>query len=175
MTDIVELLENFPEAGVRFERKDGLVHVYLDTPEALSLAPSFLPPTKRGVAPDGREVWVYREKRGVAEPLSATGFTGVREYTKHDEATERGAMDAAKAEAVEGELDSLIERRAGEARDADRVEELWKGSSRGEAMKRREANRWLWIRHFEAVAEVLRKRAEEFDVKAKELMETEAG
>ncbi len=27
----------------------------------------------------------------------------------------------------------------------------------------------------EAVAEVLRKRAEEFDVKAKELMETEAG
>ena len=181
MTDIAELLEDFPEAGVRFERKDGLFYVYLDTPEALSLAPSFLPPAKRGVAPDGREVWVYREKRGVAEPLSATGFTGVREYTKRGEAnaraaTERSVMDAAKAEAVEGELDRIIDKRAAERRDEGTVEELWKESARVHNEQRREALGLAWREHHLRMREVHARLASEHERRAAGLLEAgEAG
>lgn len=50
----------FLGTGVRMERQGDLIYVYLDTPEAVRLAPLFLPKTKRGVAPDGSEAWVYR-------------------------------------------------------------------------------------------------------------------
>ena len=56
----------FLASGVRVVKDGELVYVYLDTPEAVRLAPTFLPPTKRGVAPDGAEVWVYRGDPGRA-------------------------------------------------------------------------------------------------------------
>jgi len=46
--------------GVWVERGGGLTYVYLDTEEARRLARIMLPETQRAVAPDGREVWVYR-------------------------------------------------------------------------------------------------------------------
>jgi hypothetical protein len=53
---------DFLEAGVRIERSGGLIYVYLDTPEAIRIAPRFLPPTQRGVTVCGTaEVWVYRD------------------------------------------------------------------------------------------------------------------
>jgi hypothetical protein len=61
MKDVTEAMRSFSEAGVRLEREGGLLYVYLDTPEAIRLACALLPPTRRGVAPDGREVWVYRD------------------------------------------------------------------------------------------------------------------
>lgn len=84
---------------------------------------------------------------------------------------ESTASEAERAEKLEAELDRIIERRAREARDEGRIEELWKDSVRREAMKRREINRRLWIRHFEALTSVLRRRAEEFEEEARTLLE----
>lgn len=56
----------FLGTGVRIERDGGLIYVYLDTPEAARLAPRFLPPTWRGIAPDGCEVWAYRDPEWAA-------------------------------------------------------------------------------------------------------------
>jgi hypothetical protein len=49
------------EAGIRVKTAGDLIYVYLESPEAVKLAPQFLPPTQRGIAPDGSEVWVYRD------------------------------------------------------------------------------------------------------------------
>lgn len=46
--------------GVRLEQHGDLLYVYLDTPEAVRLAPKLLPEAPRGVDSEGREVWVFR-------------------------------------------------------------------------------------------------------------------
>jgi hypothetical protein len=54
-------------------------------------------------------------------------------------------FDVDAIERVESELDRLVERRAREARDASKVEELWKESVRRDHERRRAENRAAWI------------------------------
>lgn len=54
-------------------------------------------------------------------------------------------MDPEAVERVEAELDSFIERRARQAKDVAKVEELWAESEARERARRREENRTLWI------------------------------
>lgn len=61
------------------------------------------------------------------------------------EAREVGdAVDAARAEALEAELDRIIEKRARERKDANRVEELWNESVNKVDERRRGEMRALW-------------------------------
>jgi hypothetical protein len=48
-------------------------------------------------------------------------------------------------ERVEAELDSFIEKRARQAKDAECVEELWAKSTARDRARRREENRTLWV------------------------------
>ncbi len=59
--------------------------------------------------------------------------------------TMRGVdLDTEAIEAVEAELDRLVEKRAREARDANAIEELWVESVRRHHARRREENAALW-------------------------------
>ncbi len=53
-------------------------------------------------------------------------------------------MDTEAIEAVEAEIDLFIERRARDAGDAARVEELWKESTRAHREMRKQENAALW-------------------------------
>ncbi len=53
-------------------------------------------------------------------------------------------LDTEAVERVEAELDGLVERRAVEARDAERVEEMWASSIRLHHARRREENAAAW-------------------------------
>jgi hypothetical protein len=66
-------------------------------------------------------------------------------------------MDAAKAEAVESELDRLIERRAREERDAGRVEELWREAASLHGERRRKETAAAWYGYHIEQAERLRR------------------
>ena len=79
-------------------------------------------------------------------------------------------MDAAKAEAVESELDRLIERRAREERDANHVEELWRVSSKRVAEERRREVRTAWYTHHVAMREVHARLADEHEARALRLL-----
>jgi hypothetical protein len=76
----------------------------------------------------------------------------------------------ASGEAVEAELNRLIERRSRQ-RDADEESELWKESVRRYNARRREENRREWCGYFERLAACLRARAEEYDHRAQKLMD----
>ncbi len=80
-------------------------------------------------------------------------------------------MDAAKAEAVESELDRLIEKRAAEGRDAGRVEELWKDSTRRHNEQRREELGAAWRAHHLRMREVHARLAEEHEARALRLLD----
>ncbi len=54
-------------------------------------------------------------------------------------------LDTQVIEAVESELDRLVERRAVEAADQERVEVAWGASVRLHHARRREANRIAWV------------------------------
>ena len=75
-------------------------------------------------------------------------------------------MDPAHVEKVEAQLDSFIEKCAREAKDAQKVEELWAKSERVHREKRRQANGWGWIRHYEGLAYTHRSLALENENKA---------
>ncbi len=79
-------------------------------------------------------------------------------------------MDAAKAEAVESELDRIIERRAGEARDANATEELWKESARVHNEQRREGHAAAWYDHHLRMQEVHASLASEHEARALRLL-----
>ena len=81
--------------------------------------------------------------------------------------SEGSAMDVA-----ERELDRMIERRSrrGES-DPDEREELWKESVRRYNARRREENRRAWCEYFCRLAGSLRARAEEYDHRARALLE----
>ncbi len=53
-------------------------------------------------------------------------------------------MDVEAIEAVEAELDKVVERRAREFEDAERVSEMWAESVRVHHARRRETNRAAW-------------------------------
>jgi hypothetical protein len=78
-------------------------------------------------------------------------------------------MDAS----VDVELDRLISRRASQDRrpDPDEREELWKESVRRYNARRCEENRRAWCEYFGRIAASLRSRAEEYDYRAKALLE----
>ena len=78
----------------------------------------------------------------------------------------------APGEAVEADLNRLIERRSRQ-RDADEESELWKESVRRYNARRREENRLAWCDYFSHLAGSLRARAEEYDHRAQALMETD--
>lgn len=63
-------------------------------------------------------------------------------------------FDTDHLERVESELDRIVEKRAREARDAERVEELWAESARRDRERRREENREAW-RSFHAHMQAL--------------------
>jgi hypothetical protein len=75
---------------------------------------------------------------------------------------------------AERELDRMIERRACNGQqDSDEREELWKESVRRCNARRREENRLAWCDYLGRLAAGLRSRAEEYDHRAKVLMEDE--
>ncbi len=57
---------------------------------------------------------------------------------------EAGKLRPEQREWLEAEIDRIIEKRATERRDANRVEELWKESVRKVNGRHREENRALW-------------------------------
>jgi hypothetical protein len=76
----------------------------------------------------------------------------------------------APGEAVEGELDRLIERRSRQ-KDPEEESELWQASVRRYNARRREENRLAWCGYFERLATCLRARAEEYDHRVQMLIE----
>ncbi len=70
-------------------------------------------------------------------------------------------MDVAAMERVESELDRLVEKRAVEARDAERVSEMWASSIRLHHARRRETNREAWRCFYLEQAERLERTAAE--------------
>jgi hypothetical protein len=78
----------------------------------------------------------------------------------------------APGEIVEAELDRLIEKRAA-LEDPEAKEELWVRSVERYNARRREENRFAWCEYFSNLAGYLRARAEEYDHRAKALLEDE--
>ncbi len=81
-------------------------------------------------------------------------------------------MEAAKTEALEAEIDRIIEKRAAEKRDEGAVEELWKDSTRLHNERRRKENGAAWYAHHLRMHEVHARLAEEHEAKALSLLET---
>ena len=79
-------------------------------------------------------------------------------------------MNVAKGEAVERELDAMIERRS-KHKEPEEESELWKESVRRYNARRREKNRLAWCDYFSRLAGSLRARADEYDQRAQTLME----
>jgi len=81
-------------------------------------------------------------------------------------------VDIVQGERAETELTAFIERRSrkGEA-DPEEREELWKESVRRYNARRREVNRLAWCDYFSHLAGALRARAEEYEGRAKRLMQ----
>jgi hypothetical protein len=71
----------------------------------------------------------------------------------------------APGEAVEGELDRLIERRS-QRKDPEEASDAWQESVRRYNARRREENRLAWRGYFSHLAGALRARAEEYDRRA---------
>ena len=61
-------------------------------------------------------------------------------------------MDVAKIEKAEAELDAFLKRRARQSKEANTVEAMWAESVRKDRERRRERNRWEWIRFFDRMA-----------------------
>src|SRR5215204_4991678 len=78
----------------------------------------------------------------------------------------------APGEAVEAELNRLIERRSRQ-KDPDEESRWWQESVRRYNARRREENRLAWCGYFEHLSACLRARAEEYDQRAQTLMETD--
>ncbi len=101
-------------------------------------------------------------------PFFEHSLTSTGDGTSDDETTEgRLFMDVEAVERVEAELDAFVERRAREARDANKVEELWAASERRVRERRRRENCSLWYSHHchlhevhQALADRHRERAE---------------
>ena len=117
-------------------------------------------------------------RRRRATPRPARGCSTLRRagrcaqggHARHDEANERRAMEAERIDAIESELDRLIERRAREERDADATEELWKESARVHNEQRREALGLAWREHHLRMREVHARLASEYEARALRLL-----
>ena len=74
--------------------------------------------------------------------------------------------EAAKTEAIESELDRLIEKRDAERRDANATEELWRDSARVHSERRREGHVAAWYGHHLRMREVHARLADEHEARA---------
>jgi hypothetical protein len=79
-------------------------------------------------------------------------------------------VDIARGDMVEKELDAMIERRS-RRKDPDEEHELWQESVRRYRARKREEHRRAWCNYFCRLAVSLRARAEEYDHRAKALLE----
>ncbi len=77
----------------------------------------------------------------------------------------------APGEAVEADLTRLLESRSTREIDPDEREELWKASVRAYPARKREENHLVWCNYFGRLAARVRSRAEEYDKRAKALLE----
>ena len=75
----------------------------------------------------------------------------------------------APGEAVEAELNRLIERRSTRETDPDERDELWKASVAVYNARRREENRLAWCEYYSRLAGSLRARAKEYDQRVAQL------
>jgi hypothetical protein len=78
-------------------------------------------------------------------------------------------LDTEAVERVEAELDRLVERRAHEARDAERLDSFQR-SSRRERDKRRRENRALWYGHHVHMRALHSSLAAEHEARARALL-----
>ena len=76
-------------------------------------------------------------------------------------------MDLAKAS---DQIDALIEKRTGRG-EANDAEMMWKASVRKHNARLRRERRAEWFCYFSALADSLRRSADEFDAKASALLE----
>jgi hypothetical protein len=74
--------------------------------------------------------------------------------------------ELAEVERVESELDAFVEKRARQAKDAESTAALWPKAEREHREKKRSANGWGWVRHYEGLARAHRTLAEENASKA---------
>ncbi len=82
-------------------------------------------------------------------------------------------MDVERAEVIAAELDMLIRRRADKPPDPDELEPSYRESVRRHREKLRRENAALWYSHFSALADSLRRSADHYERKAKDLLEDE--
>ena len=78
--------------------------------------------------------------------------------------------EAERAEKLEAEIDSLIEKRAAEKRDEGAVEELWRDSTRRHNEQRREELGAAWREHHLRMREVHARLASEHEARALRLL-----
>jgi hypothetical protein len=78
--------------------------------------------------------------------------------------------EAERAEKLEAEIDSLIEKRAAEKRDEGAVEELWRDSTRRHNEQRREELGAAWRAHHLRMREVHARLADEHEARALRLL-----
>ncbi len=82
-------------------------------------------------------------------------------------------MDVTYRAMVEAELARLVEKRSSREIDADERDELWKASVAAYNARRREENRLACCDYFKRLAACLRMRAEEYEHRARILMDGE--
>jgi metal-responsive CopG/Arc/MetJ family transcriptional regulator len=78
--------------------------------------------------------------------------------------------EAERAEKLEAEIDSLIEKRAAEKRDEGAIEELWKDSTRRHNGQRREGHAAAWYDHHLRMQMVHARLASEHEARALRLL-----
>jgi hypothetical protein len=76
-------------------------------------------------------------------------------------------------ETAEEQLNGLVDKRAKGRQEANATEVAWKASVRRHHEKLRGQRRWGWFRHYSALADSLRKSADEYEAKAQALLEDE--
>jgi sRNA-binding protein len=89
---------------------------------------------------------------------------------------EEQPVDIARSEAIERDLDAMIERRDLKRRQSEgegAIEELWKESERRHAAQPREQRRWEWSRYYDGLASFHRERAAVCERRAEQLMQDE--
>jgi hypothetical protein len=88
--------------------------------------------------------------------------------------TDLSLEELAEVERVEAELDTFVEKRARQAKDAESTAALWLKTEREHREKKRSANGWGWIRHYEGLARAHRALAHETRIRIQKVTEMAA-
>lgn len=81
--------------------------------------------------------------------------------TQARDISELSLEELAEVERVASEIDAFITKRAEQAKDAESTAALWLKTEREHREKKRSANGWGWIRHYEGLARAHRAQAHE--------------